>query len=68
MSRPRATFSARWREIDDEMDDALRRILVAGRAEFEDELRNDGRLWSDCDAQWGLGSGYRDGIASKSRQ
>jgi len=56
------------REVDDKMNDALRRIQDVGRAEFEDELREDGDFWSDCDAQWGLGSGYRDNIASKSRQ
>ena len=40
---------------------------MAGRAEFEDELKEDVAFWSDCDSQWGLGGGYRNTIASKSR-
>ena len=56
------------REVDNKLNDTLRRIQDTGRAEFEDELREDGDFWSDCDAQWGLGGGYRVSIASKSRE
>jgi len=55
------------REIDEELNEALRRIQMAGRAEFEDELKEDVAFWSDCDSEWGLGGGYRNTIASKSR-
>lgn len=55
------------REIDEEMTDALRRIQVAGRAEFEEDLKDDVAFWDECDAQWGRGPGYRDSIASNTR-
>lgn len=54
------------REIESEMNEALRRIQVAGRAEFEDELKADVGFWSECDAEWGRGPGYRNSIASRS--
>lgn len=56
------------READDLTDKALQRIQVAGRAEFETELRDDSEFWNRCDDEWGSGSGYRDRIASHSNR
>jgi len=55
------------REIENEMTEALRRIQVAGRAEFEEDLKEDVEFWVQCDSEWGRGPGYRDTIASNTR-
>lgn len=45
--------------VDVAMDDAFRRLQVAGHEAFKQALQNDYDFWKECDERWGKGQGYR---------
>jgi hypothetical protein len=49
--------------VDTSVDAMLQKIQVAGRSAFADDLKVATDLWSDCESEWGLGSGYRDRVS-----
>lgn len=54
--------------IDVEVDEAYRRLQVAGREVFEQVLRQDHGFWSRCEQRWGQGQGYRSAIRDMTDQ
>ena len=49
-------------QLENAMDDLLRKIQLAGRAAFAGDLSADRDFWQRCIAEWGQGPGYRDRV------
>lgn len=56
------------RLLEDGYDNLINKVQLVGQSIHADEMSEDSNFWSDCDRQWGLGSGYRDRINSRNRQ
>lgn len=54
--------------IDVEVDEAYRRLQVAGREVFEQVLKQDHEFWGRCEQRWGQGQGYRSAIRNMTDQ
>jgi hypothetical protein len=48
--------------LEDATDDLLKKIQLAGRAAFANDLGSDGDFWLRCISEWGRGQGYRDRV------
>jgi len=44
----------------------LRKMQLSGESLFDEEMKRDSWYWSDCEREWGQGSGYRDRVSSRS--
>jgi transcriptional regulator with XRE-family HTH domain len=49
-------------QLENAMDDLLKKIQLAGRAAFAADLAADRDFWQRCIAEWGQGPGYRDRV------
>lgn len=41
-------------------------MQLSGESLFDEEMKRDSWYWSDCEREWGQGSGYRDRVSSRS--
>jgi transcriptional regulator with XRE-family HTH domain len=65
MAPAHGIVSELFERASDLADALLKRAQITGQAAYEDDLREDTPFWDECEAQWGLGSGYRDRIRSE---
>jgi len=49
-------------QLENAMDDLLKKIQLADRAAFAGDLAADRDFWQRCIAEWGQGPGYRDRV------
>ena len=53
-------------QLQSATDDLLRKIQLAGRAAFSNDLTADQPFWQRCVGEWGRGPGYRDRVVGHS--
>ncbi|MFZ2874273.1 MAG: helix-turn-helix transcriptional regulator [Phycisphaerales bacterium] len=52
--------------LETSTDAQFKQFQVSGSALFEESLRADAVLWSQCENRWGAGPGYRDDVVRMS--